>query len=70
MKKLKRFFGVFAVALFMLSTSNIQGAAIVELKKEKDCFSICDLYADLVGHYNGLDHYDEYLIFMGCMSVC
>ncbi|MGB1211106.1 MAG: hypothetical protein ACPG41_06760 [Lacinutrix venerupis] len=69
MKKLKRFFGVFVVALFMLSTSSIQGSTTVELKKEKDCFSKCDLVATVAGDIGELTHQEEYAVFSTCYET-
>ena len=41
MKKLKKFFGVFAVALLFMSMSS----NTIILKKDKDCFNEADIFA-------------------------
>ncbi|WP_290699809.1 hypothetical protein [Lacinutrix sp.] len=53
----------------MLSTSSIQGSTTVELKKEKDCFSKCDLVATVAGDVGELTHQEEYAVFSTCYET-
>ncbi|WP_299382813.1 hypothetical protein [uncultured Lacinutrix sp.] len=75
MKKLNKFFGVFAVTLLLMSMSS---SSINLLKKNIDCFEIADINAndvaceveELTGHASThAEWYDTWLVFYdACMN--
>ena len=67
----KKVLSLLAVILFMSSISaKAINMNIVEDNDSATCFEYADRWATIVGFWNSLSHYDEYLVFESLYDDC
>ncbi|WP_296311560.1 hypothetical protein [Winogradskyella sp. UBA3174] len=61
-------FSFVAVVLFMSSSLNVN--TNMQFDDNSACFDYADKWANIVGFWNSLSHYDEYLVFEALYDDC